>query len=75
MHEFHLWAITTEHYSITAHIVVDNLDGVRNYELINTISNMLKDKYKLGHSTLQVEHLQKNHLDDPYFDNIKKEIE
>lgn len=75
VHEFHLWAITTEHYSITAHIVVDNLDGVRNYELINTISNMLKEKYKLGHSTLQVEHLQKNHLDDPYFDDIKKEME
>ncbi|UOB20872.1 cation diffusion facilitator family transporter [Macrococcus armenti] len=75
VHEFHLWAITTEHNSISAHVVVDTLDGVRNYELINKISKMLEEKYKLGHSTLQIEHLQKNNLDDPYFDDIKKEVE
>lgn len=74
VHEFHLWAITTDHYSLTAHVVVDNIDGIKNYELINKISDMLSEKYELDHSTLQVEHLKANHLDEPYFDEVKEQL-
>lgn len=70
VHEFHLWAITTDHYSLSAHIVVDNQNDNKNYEVINELSQILKDEYNLGHTTLQIEHLQANHLTDEYFKQI-----
>lgn len=70
VHEFHLWAITTDHYSLSAHIVVDNQNDNKNYEVINELSQILKDEYNLGHTTLQIEHLKANHLTDDYFKQI-----
>ncbi|TDM14672.1 cation diffusion facilitator family transporter [Macrococcus bovicus] len=71
VHEFHLSAITTGHYNLSAHVVVDNRSDAENYQVINELAAMLKETYKLDHTTLQVEHLQANHLDDPYFAQIK----
>lgn len=71
VHEFHLWAVTTEHYSLTAHVVVSGLSNKSNYETINELSKMLAGKYNLNHSTLQIEHLKENHLSEPYFEKLK----
>lgn len=71
VHEFHLSAITTGHYNLSAHVVVDNRSDAENYRVINELAAMLKETYSLDRTTLQVEHLQANHLDDPYFEQIK----
>ncbi len=71
VHEFHLWSITTEHYSLSAHVVLDRNYDVDDYQAIDQVSTLLEEKYGIAHSTLQIENLQLNPLDEPYFDKLK----
>lgn len=75
VHEFHLWAITTNHYSLSAHVVLNSEYSKDAYKSINEIEDLLKEKYGLTHTTLQIEHLVINNLNESYFDKIKKEAE
>lgn len=71
VHEFHLWSITTDHYSLSAHVVLDRNCDVDDYQAIDQVSTLLEEKYGIAHSTLQIENLQLNPLDEPYFDKLK----
>lgn len=53
VHEMHLWAITTNHYSITAHVFIRK--DIEPLRAIASINQLLKDKYGLAHVTVQVE--------------------
>lgn len=53
VHELHLWTITTDHYSFTAHIFIQ--ENCEPYRLISEINKLLKDKYGLEHTTVQIE--------------------
>ena len=54
VHEMHLWAIATDHYSITAHVFVSA--DIQTHCVILAITEMLKEKYGLVHATIQTEH-------------------
>ncbi|MGW7889946.1 cation diffusion facilitator family transporter [Staphylococcus xylosus] len=71
VHEFHLWSITTNHNSLSAHIVLDNKNIQRAYIIINQISKLLKEEYGLEHVTLQIENIQLNNLNENYFEQFK----
>ncbi|QLK86818.1 cation transporter [Staphylococcus sp. 17KM0847] len=71
VHEFHLWSITTEHHSLSAHIVLDSRHSEDAYETINQLEYLLKEKYNLAHTTLQIEHLDINQLDEHYFETVR----
>ncbi len=73
VHEFHLWSITTEHYSLSAHVVLNSRSSEDAYQTINELETLLKEKYGLAHTTLQIEHLVINHLDEAYFEEVKNE--
>jgi cobalt-zinc-cadmium efflux system protein len=53
VHELHLWTITTDHYSLTAHVFL--CDDSHPFNIIKNINNLLKEKYYLDHSTVQIE--------------------
>lgn len=53
VHELHLWAVTTEHYSLTGHVFVR--DDIQPYCVIMAINHLLKNKYGIQHSTIQIE--------------------
>ncbi|ULL18181.1 cation transporter [Paenibacillus sp. H1-7] len=53
VHEMHLWAISTDHYSLTAHVFIDN--KIQPFCIILAINETLKDKYGIEHSTIQME--------------------
>lgn len=56
VHEMHFWAISTDHYSLTAHVFINE-----NYQplcVILAVNEMLKAKYGIEHSTIQTEHAQ-----------------
>lgn len=53
VHELHLWTITTDHYSLTAHVFLR--ENSKPFSVISTINNMLREKYGLDHSTVQIE--------------------
>lgn len=54
VHDFHLWAISTDHYSLTAHVFISE-DG-HPLQVIQEINDLLKKKYGIQHSTIQTEH-------------------
>ncbi|MCG5251907.1 cation diffusion facilitator family transporter [Brevibacillus agri] len=54
VHELHLWAVSTEHYSLTAHVFVR--EDIQPYCVILGINHLLKTKYGIKHSTIQIEH-------------------
>ncbi|OLS05786.1 cation transporter [Staphylococcus warneri] len=71
IHEFHLWNITTNHSSLSAHVVLSDKYVDSPYKTINEVSNLLKDKYGLEHVTLQIENIELNHLEEDYFKQYK----
>ena len=67
VHEFHLWSITTNHSSLSAHVVLSDEYTKWPYSTVNKVSELLKEKYNLEHVTLQIENIHLNHLDEDYF--------
>ena len=49
----HLWTVTSNHFSLTAHVFIRNVHEP--LSIISAISAMLKDKYGIIHSTIQLE--------------------
>ncbi len=56
VHDLHIWTMNSEHISLSAHIVVKNIEKWDD-TLIN-IQKLLSDKYKIHHVTLQPEILK-----------------
>ena len=76
IHEFHLWNITTNHSSLSAHVVLSDKFVDSPYKTINEVSNLLKTKYGLEHVTLQIENIELNHIEEDYLKKYKdKKIE
>lgn len=53
VHEMHLWAISSDHYSLSAHVFIDN--KIQPFCIILAINETLKEKYGIEHSTIQME--------------------
>ncbi len=54
VHEMHLWAVSTDHYSLTAHVFAN--ENIQPFCIILNINETLKQKYGISHSTIQLEH-------------------
>ncbi|TYP71285.1 cation diffusion facilitator family transporter [Paenibacillus methanolicus] len=54
VHEMHLWAISTDHYSLTAHVFVR--EEIQPYCVILAIHESLRERYGIEHATIQTEH-------------------
>lgn len=73
IHEFHLWSVTTNQSSLSAHVVLGD-EYIRSpYATINKVSDLLKEKYGLEHVTLQIENINLNYLQEDYFKQIQEE--
>ncbi|MGZ0086831.1 cation diffusion facilitator family transporter [Caldibacillus thermoamylovorans] len=54
VHDMHLWAISTDHYSLSAHVFVN--EHIQPLCVILAVNELLKKKYGIEHATIQVEH-------------------
>ncbi len=54
VHDLHIWEVTSGFPAISAHVVVDA--GHDCHEVRRALSTLLRDRFELAHSTLQVEH-------------------
>jgi len=55
IHDMHIWVITSNMYSFTAHISLDPAAAARAREIIERINRLLDEKYDIGHTTIQVD--------------------
>ena len=53
VHDLHIWGLSTRDIALTAHLVIPER-SLEDSEY-QTISETLKEKYKIGHVTLQIE--------------------
>ncbi len=54
VHEMHLWAVSTDHYALTAHVLARS--DIQPYCITLVINELLKNRYGIVHSTIQIEH-------------------
>ncbi|MGZ3407317.1 MAG: cation diffusion facilitator family transporter [Polyangia bacterium] len=55
VHDLHVWTITSGLLAMSAHIVVRQTDHAERDALINEIKRVLAERYKISHTTLQIE--------------------
>jgi cobalt-zinc-cadmium efflux system protein len=53
IHDLHVWALTSGKNSLTVHVVVDT--GAAEQDVLSTAARMLKERFHLAHTTIQVE--------------------
>ena len=53
LHDLHIWSMSTTETALTCHLVMP--DGHPGDPFLNDARHMLKDRYHIGHATLQVE--------------------
>jgi cobalt-zinc-cadmium efflux system protein len=53
VHDLHIWAVTSDIFTLSAHAVVEN--GGDFHEVLNGIEETLKERYNIEHTTIQLE--------------------
>jgi cobalt-zinc-cadmium efflux system protein len=53
VHDLHIWAVTSDIYTLSAHAVVEN--GGDFHEVLNCIEETLRERFKIEHTTIQLE--------------------
>ncbi len=53
--DMHIWVITSNMYSLTAHVSVDRLDCRTAGQIIKRINDFLDEKYNIEHTTIQLD--------------------
>jgi cobalt-zinc-cadmium efflux system protein len=53
--DMHVWEITSDMYSFTAHIQIEAADYAKSKEILEGINQILKEKYGIEHTTIQLE--------------------
>lgn len=53
VHDLHVWTLTSEMDVATAHLMIDQ--GADHHRVLDQASNLLQERYGIGHATLQVE--------------------
>ncbi len=55
VHDLHIWSLSSTERALSCHICIDIADYEKAPEIIYEISRMLKDKFNIGHATIQPE--------------------
>lgn len=53
VHDLHVWAVTSDLFTLSAHAVVEN--GGNFHEVLNNIEDTLKQRFNIEHVTIQLE--------------------
>ena len=55
IHHLHLWTITSGIYAMSAHVLIDDLLISKSAQILREIEKLLKEKYRMEHTTIQFE--------------------
>ena len=55
IHHLHLWTITSGIYSMSVHVLIEDLLTSKSAQILNEIDKLLRDKYNIEHTTVQFE--------------------
>ena len=63
VHDLHIWSLSSKEIALSCHICVEEKDLSGGPKLTQTINEMLRTKFKIGHGTIQVETKECDHPD------------
>lgn len=64
VHDLHVWTISSGLYALSAHLVI-HVDAVgRNDAILTSVKAVLRRRYGIDHTTLQIESVDYAHVDD-----------
>ncbi|MFW5878378.1 MAG: cation diffusion facilitator family transporter [Myxococcota bacterium] len=55
VHDLHIWTITSGMYALSVHVVVPKDKIERSNEILREIKKLLLDRYRIDHTTVQIE--------------------
>lgn len=55
IHDMHIWVITSNMYSLTAHITLDPAAAAEARGVLERINSLLDEKYDIAHTTIQLD--------------------
>lgn len=55
VHDLHVWCITNSMYALSCHALIDNLPPSASSSILQLLTTMLNEKYRIGHATIQFE--------------------
>lgn len=64
VHDLHVWTISTGHYALSAHVVVDREELGRNDAILDDVKSRLQERFSIDHTTIQIESASYAHLYD-----------
>ncbi len=60
--DLHIWSITSGLHALSAHIVV--MDTSNSYQVLHDINSLLEKRFKITHSTIQIEKFHPTEIDE-----------
>lgn len=54
-HDVHIWTITSGVYALSGHVLIEDQMISRSTEILNAITELLRGKFRIAHTTLQLE--------------------
>src|SRR5947209_3303944 len=55
VHDLHVWSITSGMYALSCHALIDNLPPSSSSPILQSLTKLLSDKYRITHTTIQFE--------------------
>ncbi len=64
VHDLHVWTISSGHHALSAHVVVGEGDLGRNDAILDEVKGVLRTRFGIEHTTIQIESAAYAHLFD-----------
>ncbi len=64
VHDLHIWTIASGLYALSAHLVVADEHLGRNDEILDEMKRLLRERFGIDHTTLQIETARYDHAND-----------
>lgn len=62
VHHLHIWSLSSSETALSCHICVDEANLLSGPEIVANVNRMLRERFHIGHGTIQLEKLQDNRV-------------
>ncbi len=63
IHDLHIWSLSSQEVALSCHAAIEEKDFRDGPDIIVQINRMLKDRFRIGHGTIQIEQHDRSHPD------------
>lgn len=64
VHDLHIWNIGSQSRALSCHVLIDDMPPSASDAILRRINQTLSDRFDIGHTTVQFEHMRCEHADE-----------